>query len=1399
MPFNTLSVASAVTPSVIETYFSHYLNRGPLRQKPTAHISYHEGLRLIRQFLDYSSRHSVEELQAFTTQWVPAPTWVRIYDLEVAPQFLERAAKILHAHLGRRDLEKIGGKTWWQWRRPEAPLRAEWIEMKKDFSERKRAGTKCDRCILYVHGGAYYFGSVDEHRYQMQRHARKLKARILAPRYRLAPQFPFPCGLQDCISTYLYLLEHFRPEQILFAGDSAGGGMVLSLLVILRDQGLPLPAGTILLSPWVDLTHSFPSVAGDGAGDYIPPHGFHHKPSMAWPPPPSDQTKKRARTFMDAAPSDAVELPAIAEPKKKKRKQKRGNEDVSDEEEEEDVTPAVAQAKAPLHPTLPGFGDDLSIMLDGTEIKLKEQLQLYAPNDLLAHPLVSPVLQPTLGGLPPMLIQVGGAELLRDEQIYLAHKAASPHGYLPSQAIMREYDPRRQQLNQYPATDVQLQVWDDLCHVPHTLSFTRPAKYMYRSVAQFGAWALAHAQHRGVEIRDNDDNVSIISSGAEDEGDTSNASTTDLTRKKTAKPDEKDSVGAVGRAGDPLPPFKDHMIRQRVTRHGALYNLAPEAEIACLALDPASIGTIKPGPVRKWLSKRRDNDVKFANDLKKLQKKKAKELAQGYDDIPGETPPPTALVNRRKKGVAPEEKKKQKNWGLAMWSGWGSSHDESTLKREEKLDKENEAARQTSMQSTRPDGRPGSKASNMPPPSILQGANTLVVPGSRNGAASSDGSTKKRRTSSVSLWSAPWSQKQVVEDQRPRSSNRQVMDTGQAGRSAAGNGIANLAGYSRRSSMSNQSFASRPTSVAVPNAGEANPASLRVPGTQNTYLAPGGNRPHDGINAFPFRLRSPASNPSVATLDSGAPSSTYGDGVSIAAVEMPTHTDDHIEMPTPADEHIEMPAEPYRVPTRSDRPSPIEDPVSAVSRTAESPLTDIVSPVEQPSRSAVPARLETPPQALPLPFAGRPAIFDNRSSVLGALGADGMPITPMMAKQRAPEIPRSVPTKTPQAPPPVVTTAAAPSNSTRRAMTPEVDSEQGTPVTPIDAQQEALFKIRSQATSDPTITAPTPEGSVRADDSVPVTPVDGQGTAPFKIRNPVYDPRAAQTPTPPLVAAVSNGSTATAAESPEESRPSPEQVLAKKPGEAIDATKPAPFKLRHTVYDPAVPIGGTTSKQQQEPAIPALPPTSSEGQRQTPSSSPEQQKALPDARRVAERAMTPSAAELPPGTNIVMPTLVSRRPMMMQTDDSPPPAPPPKDDAPLPLTNGNGFGKPDWLARKRSRELLANLSGAGRKSPSPVSDLLSMDRKTPAAATVSPQQNRVENLMGKPTSKFSATTSMSPKKSGAGEITGQGAPDLGELLKFDFEKRDAGREGAALKRPGLETFVTASEGQLKRT
>jgi acetyl esterase/lipase len=84
-------------------------------------------------------------------------------------------------------------------------------------------------------------------------------------------------------------------------GDSAGGGLTLSLLCLLRDMQLPLPGGGVLVSPWLDLTHSFPSILQNTATDIIPPYGFMHKPSVLWPPPSADeQSKIRSYTSVSA-------------------------------------------------------------------------------------------------------------------------------------------------------------------------------------------------------------------------------------------------------------------------------------------------------------------------------------------------------------------------------------------------------------------------------------------------------------------------------------------------------------------------------------------------------------------------------------------------------------------------------------------------------------------------------------------------------------------------------------------------------------------------------------------------------------------------------------------------------------------------------------------------------------------------------------------------------------------------------------------------------------------------------------------------------------------------------------------------------------------------------------------
>lgn len=135
---------------------------------------------MIRKFLLSASHHTVEEVQRFTSQWVPHPISVKVANVRIGQEHITKAAEALQAQLGPHGIEQVGGKTWWQWRGPGNELKAEWIEMKADYNERKKSKENGKRVMLYAHGGGYFLGSVDDHRYQMQRHARKLKARVFA-------------------------------------------------------------------------------------------------------------------------------------------------------------------------------------------------------------------------------------------------------------------------------------------------------------------------------------------------------------------------------------------------------------------------------------------------------------------------------------------------------------------------------------------------------------------------------------------------------------------------------------------------------------------------------------------------------------------------------------------------------------------------------------------------------------------------------------------------------------------------------------------------------------------------------------------------------------------------------------------------------------------------------------------------------------------------------------------------------------------------------------------------------------------------------------------------------------------------------------------------------------------
>ena len=124
------------------------------------------------------------------------------------------------------------------------------------------------RHILFLHGGGYLIGSPSLYRHFTWRVADAAKASVLSLDYRLAPEHPFPAALDDAVGAYRWLLANGAdPDRIAVLGDSAGGGLALSLLLRLRDEGIRLPAAAVALSPWTDLGLTGASFTSNAAGD----------------------------------------------------------------------------------------------------------------------------------------------------------------------------------------------------------------------------------------------------------------------------------------------------------------------------------------------------------------------------------------------------------------------------------------------------------------------------------------------------------------------------------------------------------------------------------------------------------------------------------------------------------------------------------------------------------------------------------------------------------------------------------------------------------------------------------------------------------------------------------------------------------------------------------------------------------------------------------------------------------------------------------------------------------------------------------------------------------------------------------------------------------------------------
>lgn len=113
------------------------------------------------------------------------------------------------------------------------------------------------KVIMYVHGGGYVAGSCSDHRGFISKFAKNTGVINLVYEYRLAPEHPYPAALEDSVKVYQWLLDKgYSSNNILIAGESAGGGLTLAILLALKERKLRMPTAAVAISPWADLTCS---------------------------------------------------------------------------------------------------------------------------------------------------------------------------------------------------------------------------------------------------------------------------------------------------------------------------------------------------------------------------------------------------------------------------------------------------------------------------------------------------------------------------------------------------------------------------------------------------------------------------------------------------------------------------------------------------------------------------------------------------------------------------------------------------------------------------------------------------------------------------------------------------------------------------------------------------------------------------------------------------------------------------------------------------------------------------------------------------------------------------------------------------------------------------------------
>lgn len=131
-------------------------------------------------------------------------------------------------------------------------------------------GARTDGAVLYFHGGGYVFGSRKSHRGLVARLGQAAGMRTIAPDYRLAPEHVYPAAVDDAFAVYQWLLANGTPaEKIVFAGDSAGGGLSMGTMLRCKAKGVPLPRAAVLFSPFVDMGVTGDSVTENKDRDFL--------------------------------------------------------------------------------------------------------------------------------------------------------------------------------------------------------------------------------------------------------------------------------------------------------------------------------------------------------------------------------------------------------------------------------------------------------------------------------------------------------------------------------------------------------------------------------------------------------------------------------------------------------------------------------------------------------------------------------------------------------------------------------------------------------------------------------------------------------------------------------------------------------------------------------------------------------------------------------------------------------------------------------------------------------------------------------------------------------------------------------------------------------------------------